>query len=200
MTMTKKFTWTVDTESDFGGRTSGMDGIDRGIPKILRAFKKYEIKALFFVNTEILEFRAGVIQDIVNEGHEIGLHGHFHAPFKEAWRQKQNMDIARGMLQKFVNQESFKIRSPKFSCSFYGQEYSYKTNHVGVLKHMWFGGKIPMRPIFYMHPFDIIGGKFAPNLFTAIWYRNPERAYETFLNLVGRYPGQNRLEENETKA
>ncbi len=195
-----KYTFTVDVEADFGGRDSGIIGLDSGLPKIYRAFKQNNIKALFFVSTEVLGQRPGVIQDILNEGHEIGLHGHFHVPWKEMWRQKQNMDICENIVRNYTNQSYFYIRSPKFSCSFYNQPYSYKNGHVSLLKRLWFKQSIPIDPIFYIHPFDIVGGKHAPNLFSSIWYSRPKEAYETFLNLVRLYPGDIRLDEDLHKA
>src|SRR3990167_1565545 len=48
----KTFTWTVDVESDWGGRTSGALGIKEGLPAILEIFRAYNIKALFFVSSE----------------------------------------------------------------------------------------------------------------------------------------------------
>lgn len=194
--MVETFNWTVDLEHDFGGRTNGTDGIDKGLPLIFKLFREHNVKALFFVSTEVLKFRPGVVQDIINQGHEIGNHGHFHAPFKEPWRHVQNKEIADTILKNYTTQDYFHFRAPKFSYPMYGHLYSDPTGHVGLLKYMWFGGKPNKETIFYLHPFDIIGGKESPNLFCKIWYAHPKRAYETFINLVTRYPGDNRLLED----
>lgn len=191
--MDKVFTWTVDTEYDWGGRTDGTLGLDKGIPLIFKLFREHDIKGLFFVSTEILEKRPGIVQDILNEGHEVGNHGHFHTCFKEPWRAVQNRNIAENIIRQYTNEEFHEYRAPKFSYQMEGHRYSFPKGHVGLLKHMWFGGDLKGDEIFYLHPFDIVGGRFAPNLFSAVWYRNPKRAYETLIDLVTRFPGRNRL-------
>ena len=170
-----------------------MDGIDKGMPLIYKAFKTYNVKGLFFISTEILEERPGIIQDILNEGHEIACHGHFHTCFKEPWRQNQNMSISKTILENYSSQSRFELRAPKFSYIFKGQPYSDPENHVSILKHMWLNQKITKDSIFYLHPFDIVGGENAPTLFSKLWYSKPRKAYETFLNLLKSYPGDMRL-------
>ena len=194
------FSHTIDCELDWGGRTDGTEGLDKGLPLILKALKDRNIKALFFINTEIMEFRPAVIQDIVNDGHEIGIHGHFHTCYKEPWRAHQNMNIARTLLQGVISQDFFYLRAPKFSYKFYDQVYSDPKNHVSVMKHSWFGGEIKRDPIFYLHPFDIVGGKNPPNLFCRIWYSKPRMAYETFIRLLDSFPGNRTLDEDSVKA
>jgi len=196
----KNYTWTVDVELDQGGRVDSTQGLDKGLPLILKVFREANVKALFFINTEIMEFRPGVIQDIINEGHEIGLHGHFHTCYKEPWRAYQNMNIARTLLQGLMNQDFFYMRAPKFSYIFPDQVYSDPRNHVSVMKHSWFGGEIKRDPIFYLHPFDIVGGDNPPNLFCRIWYAKPRMAYESFLNLLKFYPGNRALDETNEQA
>lgn len=190
---TKKFKWTFDCEGSWGGRTNDMDGLDKGMPLIYKALRKNDVKGLFFISTEILEERPGLVQDILNEGHEIACHGHFHFCFKEPWRQNQNMKISKTILENYSDQPHFDFRAPKFSYTFNGQPYSDPANHVSVLKHMWTGQKITKDSVFYLHPFDIVGGKNAPNMFCKLWYSKPRKAYETFLNLLKRYPGDVRL-------
>lgn len=189
----KTYTWTVDCEGSWGGRSDNMDGIDKGIPLIFKLFREHDVKGLFFISTEILDRRPGFVQDVINEGHEVGNHGHFHVPFKEYWRQIQNKNIAENILRNYTNQEYFHFRAPKFSYPMYGHRYSDPKGHVSILKHTWFGGSRNKEEIFYLHPFDIIKGVKPPNLFCKLWYAHPKKAYETFINLVTRYPGTNRL-------
>ena len=191
--MDKTFSWTVDVEGDWGGRIESYDGLEIGLPKIFKLFKRHNVKGLFFISTEILDKRMGVIQDIISEGHEIGNHGHFHIPFKEPWRAVQNKHISDRILMDFTGQTRLEYRAPKFSYEQYGQPYSYREGHVGLLKHMWFGGKLTGKETFYLHPFDIVGGKNPPNIFSRIWYRHPKKAYETLSHLIRNYPGSSRL-------
>ena len=196
----KNFKHTFDIEFDWGGRTNGTDGLDKGMPLIYKALKKYDVKGLFFISTEILQDRPGIVQDIINEGHEIACHGHFHFCFKETWRQDQNMQINKTILENYSDQTYWNFRSPKFSKTFYGQFYSDPANHVSILKHMWTKQKITKDSIFYLHPFDIVGGTNPPNLFCKLWYSKPKKAYETFIDLLKRYPGDIRLHKNTEKT
>ena len=184
--MDKKTTLiTVDTELDFGGRTSDTDGLDKGIPLILKTLDEFHIKGLFFINTEIMDSRPGVIQDIINAGHEIGCHGHFHTCFKEPWRQYQNMKICQEFLGGYSNQDYWHWRAPKFSMSFPSQEYSTSDNHIGLLKSMWFKKPYKSNNILYFHPFDIVEtDKPAPNLFCKLWYSRPKEAYELLRRIL----------------
>ena len=177
---------TTDLEFDWGGRTNGTDGLDKGMPLIYKALKEHDIKGLFFINTEVLEERPGIVQDILNEGHEIGCHGHFHVCFKEPWRQHQNMLICKSILENYSTQTHWHYRAPKFSYIFPGQPYSDPNNHVGLLKHMWFKQKVTKDSILYLHPFDLVEAKHAPNLFCKLWYSKPKRAYETFRRLLSQ--------------
>ena len=190
----KLYNWTVDTEASWGGRTDGVEGIDQGLPLIFKLFREHDVKGLFFVSGEVLEKRPGLVRDIVSQGHEVGNHGYFHTCFKEAWRQHMNMRVNKVLLHMNCQEQSrFEVRAPKFSTVFEGHRYSDSRGHVGLLKNMWFGGDLNGDEIFYLHPFDIVGGKRPPNLFCRMWYSQPRKAYETLINLVTRYPGRNRL-------
>ena len=190
----KTYQFTCDVESDWGGRTDGVTGIDIGMPLIFKLFREHDIKGLFFVSGEVLEKRPGLIRDIVNEGHEIGNHGYFHTCFKEPWRAHMNMRVNKVLLQMNCQEQTrFEVRAPKFSTEFEGHRYSDPRGHISLLKQTWFGGELAGDEIFYLHPFDIVGGKGAPNMFSRIWYAHPKRAYETLINLVTRHPGRVRL-------
>lgn len=178
---------------DFGGRTDGTLGIDKGLPIIFKLLKEHNIKGLFFVSTEVMDKRLGVVQDILNEGHEVGNHGHFHIPFKEPWRQVQSKVIADNILRNYTNKEYHEFRAPKFSYPLHGHKYSDPYGHIGLLKYTWLGGKIKGDEIFYLHPFDIVGGTNAPNLFCKLWYSKPEVALENLTRLLNKYPGDCRL-------
>ena len=194
----KTFNWTVDVDGgDFGGRTNGTIGIDKGLPLIFKLFREHDIKGLFFVSTEALERRPGVVQDIINQGHEVGNHGHFHVCFKESWRQVQNKNIADNILRQFTNQDFHHFRAPKFSYKIDGHRYSDSYGHVGLLKQMWLNNDLRGDEIFYLHPFDIVSEGKSPNLFCSLWYSKPRKAYETLIRLVTDYPGRMRLVKND---
>lgn len=190
--MGPQFTWTLDCEGDFGGRTNGIKGITDGLPLILEIFRANGIQALFLISTEIALDHRARIQSIIDKGHEIGSHGHFHIKFKEKWRAREDRLISEELLTVF-RPGPFEYRAPWFYHDMEGSIYSKKKNHVSVLKQSWFGGRIPDNPIFYIHPFDIVEARGAPNIFTRILYSNPKRVYETFTRLAQEYPGRRRL-------
>lgn len=172
----KYFHWTVDVESDWGGRTLERDGIERGLPIILEVFKTNKIQGLFFISTELLKTYPSLAKDIQKEGHEIGSHGHFHIVYDNRQRALQDKEISERILgTKYFRAPKFSLRTPCI--------YSNPKNHVGLLKHMWFKQAIPKDPIFYLHPFDLIGGKFPPNVFCRWWYSRPKEAIRLFSEL-----------------
>lgn len=172
--------WTVDVEYDWGGRTNGTIGITEGLPKIISAFKDKGVTGIFFISTELISQFPRLPFYLREVGHEVGSHGHFHTVYKEKFRQEKDRRLSMKYFQSGAH-----YRAPKFS---YENDdiYSKKEGHTGLLKHMWL--KEPMRKIFYLHPFDIVETKEkAPNLFCKLWYSQPKRAYETFINLLDNY-------------
>ena len=191
--MAQTYSWTVDVEGDWGGRVNSYEGLDIGLPVILDTFERRKIKGLFFISTEIMEKRSGIVSDIQKAGHELGCHGHFHTCFKEPWRARQNMLMSQSILSNY-QEAPFHWRAPKFSTIFHNHRYSDSKGHIGLLKHTWFGGRIPENPIFYLHPFDLVeSDETPPNLFCRIWYSKPSLAKEKFNYLTRVYPGEMRL-------
>lgn len=189
--MAQTYRWTVDVEFDEGGRSNGTVGLKEGIPRILEALGKAQVKALFFISTEILESVPFIVQEILKENHEIGSHGHYHIPFKETWRKDNDRRISEAFLasHKSLSGQTFRYRGPKFNYPISGEQYSSRESHVSVLKHMWLKEKVKEDTIIYLHPFDIVEtNEQAPNLFCKLWYSRPKKAYETFTNLLNCYP------------
>lgn len=185
------YRWTVDVEYDWGGRTNGIQGIERGLPKIVEAFREYSIHGLFFISTEIAETDFGFIKNLRNLGHEIGSHGHVHTKFKEEFRRQADKDLSISLLalHQSVPKDSIRYRAPKFNYEVSGERYSYRKSHVSLLKNMWFKEKIKEETIIYLHPFDIVETQeAAPSLFCKLWYSRPKKAYDTFINLLNHYP------------
>ena len=184
--MDKRFIWTCDLELDWGGRTSGIEGITKGLPIILDIFRSYRIKALFFISSELAMDNRGSINRIIEHGHEIGSHGHFHIKYKDAWRAEQDREISNRLLSIFTDKH-LEYRAPWFSHET-ESIYSKRDGHVSILKQAWFGGQLLDDPIFYIHPFDIVGGKNPPSLFTRILYSRPQNVLDTFKRLCRLYP------------
>ena len=68
----------------YGGADSPSDiqrGIfagEVGVPRLLRLFKKHNLRTSFFIPGHSLETFPHQCQQIVDEGHEIGAHGYTH--------------------------------------------------------------------------------------------------------------------------
>lgn len=187
----KTYRWTVDVEYDFGGRTNGIEGLIHGVQYITNAFKKYNIKALFFISTETLGKWPPFIKDIRDGGHEIGSHGHYHTAYKNRRLSEADKEMSIKIIASYesISKENVRYRAPKFNYKVSGELYSYRKSHVSLLKHMWLKEKIKKKTIIYLHPFDIVEtNELAPNLFCKLWYSRPKRAYDTFINLLNRYP------------
>lgn len=178
------YRFTVDVEFDWGGRTNGTRGIKEGLPLIFETFRSHGVQGLFFVSTELLDSNKSLIQDIRAEGHQIASHGHFHTRIKENFRKEAD----RRLSLSYLGGKDFHYRAPKFSYVT-DDVYSNPKNHVGLLKKMWLNIPIPKDPIFYLHPFDLVGGKDYPDLFCRVWYSRPKQACKVFKNLVSSYPG-----------
>ena len=194
--MDEKFTWTCDVDGgDFGGRVNDHKGIKEGVPRILEAFSQAQVKALFFISTEIMEEFPKIAEEIKGHGHIIGSHGHQHVVYKEPWRSQKDRELSEKILApyKSLSQEPLPYRAPKFHFKDSKHIYSDRKGHVGLLKHMWLKTKIPADPIFYLHPFDIVGGNNPPNLFCRLWYSKPTKALQLLEKLIQRYPGTQRL-------
>ncbi len=68
----------------YGGEDSpsdiqrGVFASEVGVPRLLRLFKKYDLKTSFFIPGHSLESFPDQCRQIVDEGHEIGAHGYSH--------------------------------------------------------------------------------------------------------------------------
>ena len=75
------------------------DGPDpRWTPRILDVLAEYDVHATFFVLGARAAEYPGLVRRIVEEGHEVGLHGFVHADFTviSAWRQ--NLELSESQL------------------------------------------------------------------------------------------------------
>lgn len=178
-------TWTVDVEFDWGGRSGGAIGIKQGLPRILEVFSRRNRQAIFFISTELVRDYKRELFAIKDSGHQIGSHGHFHQIYSRSDRSLQDAELSMLILHKTFGKADYPFRAPKFN--FHTDDvFSRPVGHVSLLKHLWVGQKIKDDTILYLHPFDIVRAYDPPNLFCALWYSRPEKAFETFDRLVGR--------------
>lgn len=183
--------YTVDVEFDQGGRTDGEIGLgEEGLGRIFKLFKRRGIIGLFFVSTEVVDRWGRVVRAILENGHQVGSHGHRHLqwPKNRAGQLAAQDDMERSfkVLQQWTKR-ALPYRAPKFShiteCI-----YSDPKNHVSLLKHLWLKEKITRNTIIYMHPFDFVKSKKHPNLFCQFWYSKPEKVYDTLNRITLTLP------------
>jgi polysaccharide deacetylase family protein (PEP-CTERM system associated) len=83
---------------------------------ILELFKRYDVKATFFVLGTVAEWYPELIEDMKNDGHEVGIHGYTHTRLTHHTREsfdeeiKKTISILNGM---GVTPHSY--RSPAFT-------------------------------------------------------------------------------------
>ena len=91
--------------------------IDRNIDLIFEFLRIHKTTATFFILGWIAERRPGLIEKIVSEGHELGIHGYNHTQIFKQSKQEFRNDIDK-TLSALKKINSFKIngyRAPVFS-------------------------------------------------------------------------------------
>jgi polysaccharide deacetylase family protein (PEP-CTERM system associated) len=99
----------------------------RSTRNILKLFKKYRTKATFFVLGTIAEWYPQLIQEIKNEGHEIGIHGYTHR--RLSYHTKESFDAEIRKTLSILNKMDIiplGYRSPAFSRAEFLYDILYK--------------------------------------------------------------------------
>ena len=199
--MDTPYKWTIDIETDWGGRTDGIEGIIKSVPVLINLFKSMGIKPILFISTELLE-DFGVNEHTLNKYMKrilrdsvVSSHGHFHIHYKSSTRLMEDKRLSESILGGWGVKDPY-YRPPRFNPL--GQNlclpYSNPKNHLSLLKILWFGMKPNKDTIFYLHPFDITPTRTpAPNLFSKLWYSRPIGAMKLLKRLMKEHPGEHRL-------
>jgi peptidoglycan/xylan/chitin deacetylase (PgdA/CDA1 family) len=71
----------------------------RAIPKLIELLAKHNVQAIFFVTGEFCEYNPGLVGEIADAGHELGVHTHpqLHPEFTG----EHNNDLEHGMLAEY---------------------------------------------------------------------------------------------------
>jgi len=69
---------TADNGNGFADLVRGVFASEVGVPRLLRLFKKYDMKTTFFIPGHSAETFPDQCRQIVDEGHEVGAHGYSH--------------------------------------------------------------------------------------------------------------------------
>lgn len=100
-------TFDVDAEAGFLGDSpdyarrlsslsEGRFGVTRGVPRILSLLERYGIEATFFVPGHTASGHPGLVDRILEAGHEIGHHGYLHLRTDKVSLDDQRQEIERG--------------------------------------------------------------------------------------------------------
>ena len=77
--------------------SEGRYGVTRGVPRILELLQRHRIPATFFVPGHTAEAHPGLVETLLEGGHEIAHHGYLHLRSDKVSRQAQVEEIDRGL-------------------------------------------------------------------------------------------------------
>jgi peptidoglycan-N-acetylglucosamine deacetylase len=102
-----------------GRLSQGEYGSRVGIPRILDLLRRHEIKASFFVPAVVALLHPEEVRRIVDEGHEVGLHGWIHEVTSELPEpvERDLMLRAYETLEKITGQAPTGVRCPSWDFS-----------------------------------------------------------------------------------
>ena len=113
-------TGTLREGSTSVGRLSqGQYGSRAGVPRILELLRRHDIKASFFVPGVVAKLYPDEQKRIVDEGHEIGMHGWIHERTSQLQEHIERELMARAFdtLSKATGQQPVGIRVPSWDFS-----------------------------------------------------------------------------------
>jgi peptidoglycan/xylan/chitin deacetylase (PgdA/CDA1 family) len=76
--------------------SEGRYGVTRGTPRILALLNKYQVKGTFFVPGYTAEKHPGLVETLLESGHEIAHHGYLHLRSDKVSPEDQEAEIDRG--------------------------------------------------------------------------------------------------------
>ncbi len=71
----------------------GDYGIKRGLDRVLKTFRDFEIKTTFFIPGKVIENHPYAIEKILKDEHEIALQGHTHTPMHKLCAAQQEEEV-----------------------------------------------------------------------------------------------------------
>jgi peptidoglycan/xylan/chitin deacetylase (PgdA/CDA1 family) len=115
-------TYDMDTDSSWisrgldepVARSAGQFEVNVGTPCLLELMKWFGLKSTFFTPGWIAEQYPKMVEAVINEGHEIGLHGYLHEP-PPGLSEAEEIEIVRrgsAALEKMTGKRPIGYRSP----------------------------------------------------------------------------------------
>lgn len=132
----------------------GHYGLDRGLPRILKLLKRYDIPATFFVPGMTAEMFPYVLPSIMESGvHEIGHHSYSHTypdKFPSAAAEAEDYQRASEILESIIGKKLKAYRSPA---------WEFSRNTLGILEKMGIEYSSNMMGTDCIQPLEILGRK-----------------------------------------
>jgi peptidoglycan/xylan/chitin deacetylase (PgdA/CDA1 family) len=93
----------------------GEYGVNRGLDRVLKALRDYEIPATFFVPGMVALNHPDAIGKILKDGHELGFHGHTHRPMHllSPDQQRQEFELGLEVFRKVAGLRPEGFRAPE---------------------------------------------------------------------------------------
>ena len=110
-----------DVNEFFKGWTGRYDYLTEPTKRVLDMLDEFDIKATFFVVADVVEHYPGLVESIVDRGHEIGCHGLHHAckinpktkePLMSGKEFEERTKKAKQMLESVCKQKVVGYRAP----------------------------------------------------------------------------------------
>jgi peptidoglycan-N-acetylglucosamine deacetylase len=115
-------TYDMDTDSSWisrgldepVARSAGQFEVNVGTPCLLELMKWFGLKSTFFTPGWIAEQYPKMVEAVINDGHEIGLHGYLHEPPPGLSEEEEIEIVRRGSaaLEKMTGKRPIGYRSP----------------------------------------------------------------------------------------
>jgi peptidoglycan/xylan/chitin deacetylase (PgdA/CDA1 family) len=159
--------------------SQGEYGPKAGVPRILRLLKNYDLKATFFVTGWAMEKYPETVEEIVDQGHEIGHHGYHHEWLDNVGLEEEKAIMAKGisLIKDYVSEGPVGYRSPS---------WEFTPNTIRLLKenHFKYTSNMMNSDLPYFHKLD--GGEIPLVELPVSWIMDDAPYFLYSTRLVGR--------------
>jgi peptidoglycan/xylan/chitin deacetylase (PgdA/CDA1 family) len=92
----------------------GAYGYKEGVPRIVRLFRKYDLRTTFFIPGWVAERHEDLVKELRDLGHEVGHHGYLHEwpDTLELDQEKEILERGIDILQRVTGERPIGYRSP----------------------------------------------------------------------------------------
>ena len=119
-----------------------------GLEKILELLRKNETSATFFVVGDLLEFKPEILDQILENGHEIGFHTMHHTRLNDFNSKEEFLDELK-QFSKLTDKKSKGFRAPTFSLN---SSTSWVIDSLVENNYTYDSSIVPAKSSMYGHP------------------------------------------------